>query len=103
MNEYNQTALGEASNSVGGAAKITRYLLIEKNADFNKTFVVTIQGDTTSFAGLLRYWSFDLNSEDYKIKMEIVNYLKEQGQDYWKTKIPKHYYNKYPKEYLEKY
>ena len=84
------------------AAKITRYLLIEKKTDFKNTFLVTINGDTTTFAGLLRNWTFDLNSDDFKIKMEIVNFIKSK-QDYWKTSIPKHYYNNYSKEYLDKY
>jgi hypothetical protein len=44
-----------------------------------------------------------LKSNDYKVKMEIVAYLKENGMDYWKTKIPKHLYDQMTPEYRDKY
>lgn len=69
-NEYNNIALLEALHGGKDAARITRYLLIDKNADFKKTFVVTINGDTTSFAGLLRTSLSTLIQRIIKIKME---------------------------------
>lgn len=44
---------------------------------------------------------FALDSNDYKIK--IVDFLKENGMNYWATEILHHLYHLYPKEYLEKY
>jgi hypothetical protein len=35
--------------------------------------------------------------------MEIAEYLKVRGQDYWATPVPEHLYNIYSKEYLEEY
>jgi len=36
---------------------------------------------------LLRYWVFDLDSKEYKMKMEIVEEFARQGVNYWDTKI----------------
>ncbi len=36
-------------------------------------------------------------------KMKIVDYLKDNGMDYWETEIPDCYYEIYTKEYLEQY
>lgn len=51
----------------------------------------------------LRNWCFDLGSDKYKKKMQIVDFLRVHGMDYRKTKIPEFYYNTHNKEYLEKY
>lgn len=83
--------------------KIVSYLMFEKGADFKETYGITINGDTITFAEMLRNWDFPLDSKEYKEKMQIVNYLKENGQDYWKAPIPKEIEKHYPKEYLEKY
>ncbi|GHU63509.1 hypothetical protein FACS1894123_06400 [Bacteroidia bacterium] len=84
---------------------IARYLLIEKRADYhNAEKVIFIDGkDTMRVVYLLRHWLFPLDSEEYKIKMEIVDYMLQQGEDYWAEPIPQDYLKKYPKEYLEKY
>jgi ribose 5-phosphate isomerase RpiB len=46
---------------------------------------------------------YPLDSEGYKVKMEVVEYLKQKGLDYWKEPIPGQYYKNYEKAYLEKY
>lgn len=51
----------------------------------------------------LRDWRFDLGSDDYKKKMQIVDFLKAHGMDYRKAKIPDMYYNMYDQNYLDKY
>ena len=38
----------------------------------------------------LRYWVPALDSEDYRLKMEIVEEFARQGVDYWATEIPEH-------------
>jgi len=56
--------------------------------------------------GALRKMTFPLDSEKYKKKMKLVNYLSEQGLDYWSVPVPK-YIKKNPnyntEEYLSKY
>jgi hypothetical protein len=104
VNEKNESALLSAAELGGNErAATTKYLLFDQHADFRKAFVITINKDTISFAELLRHWVYPLNSKEYQTKMEIVKYLKTQGQDYWKTPIPSYYYKNYSKEYLSKY
>jgi hypothetical protein len=82
---------------------IVHYLLIDKTTDFKKPFGRTVDGKDIMITNLLRDWIFPLNSEKYKEKMEIVNYLKNKGMDYDKTPVPEHYYKHYSKEFLSKY
>jgi hypothetical protein len=86
-----------------GKIDITRYLLIEKGADFRKPFGKTIGGKEITITDLLRTLVFPLNSEKHEVKMEIVNYLKYKGMDYWQAPIPEYYYKHYSKEFLSKY
>ena len=83
---------------------IVKYLLIEKKANYrNAEKWITSQGDTITVLKRLRNWTFPLDSEDYKIKMEIVEYMKEQGEDYWSCPIPKDIRKRRPQEYLDQY
>jgi hypothetical protein len=94
--------LGEAL--ILGKVDIARYLLIEKKADYHMAEKLeNIQNRPMTVVYYLRFWVFSLDSEEYKIKMEIVNYMLQQGEDYWAEPIPRDYLKKYPKEYLEKY
>lgn len=59
---------------------------------------------------LLRNLVFDLDSKEYKMKMEIVEEFQRQGQDYWSTdilnrhlKVIKHLYPDTWEEYIKKY
>ena len=59
---------------------------------------------------LLREDFFELDSQEYKYKMEVVEFLKSKGIDYSKTPIPDYIKKKavenYPdswQEYLQKY
>lgn len=100
-NEQYQSALYEAYTF--NRIDVIRYLIIEKGADFKRPLMQTIKGESLYLTDLLRNMTFKLESDSYKIKMEVVEYLKEQGMNYWETPIPKHLYNVHPKEYLEKY
>jgi hypothetical protein len=83
---------------------IVKYLLIDKGADFKQPFGKTIDDDKNiMITDLLRDWLFPLNSNEYKVKMEIVTFLKARGMDYSKASIPQHYYEQYSKDYLSKY
>lgn len=59
---------------------------------------------------LLRYWTCELDSPKYKLKMEIVDEFARQEVDYWSTEIPKYtlesFKKKYPttwEEYIKRY
>jgi len=82
---------------------IIRYLVIEKSADVSKPLHVRLSGDSLYLHHILRELRFNLDSDSYKVKMEVVEHLKERGMNYWETPIPKHLYEVHPKEYLEKY
>ncbi len=98
---HHQTALRIAIDSK--YIDIARYLIIEKDAKFNMPLGTTIHGDTIYIINSLRRCVFPLESEDYKTKMEIVDYMLERGENYWKTPIPQHYYKNYDSVYLSKY
>lgn len=56
---------------------IVKYLLFEKKANYhNAERWIRPEGDTIKVLSYLRKWTFPLDSEDYKIKMEIVEYMK---------------------------
>jgi hypothetical protein len=87
------------------------YLIVDKKAVVNEPYYTSFTGPgedpKRKFypVDLLRSWTFPLDSEDYRIKMKIVEEFKRQGVDYWKTKIPdiqlKHIKKKYPDSWLE--
>ena len=77
--------------------------LIKKGADYKYSFLIRNNGEKVYITDAMRDWRFDLGSDAYKKKMWLVDFLKKNGMDYWKTKIPEQFLNDYPKEYLEKY
>jgi ankyrin repeat protein len=90
------------SNKIG----IAHYLIFEKKADIFKVNLPKFgdqKKDTLKIADLLRSNVFPLDSKEYQLKMEIVDYLKAKGIDYRSTPIPEHYYKQFGKEYLERY
>jgi ankyrin repeat protein len=87
----------------GGKIDIIRYLIVEAEVDCSIPLSYSIDGDSLFVLDKLRYLPFPLGSDEYKLKMEVVDYLQKQGLDYWKTPIPKSYYEKYDSAYLEKY
>ena len=82
---------------------IARYLIIEKSADVHKVFTVRVNNDTAKIGEMLRLNVYPLESEEYKLKMQIVDFLKTIGIDYRNTPIPKYLYNNYSKDFLDKY
>lgn len=92
------TAAIEALKWAGGGMMDTEeeyahYLIAEKHADVTKPWLPKPDG----LGGLtriepvtyLRDWTPDLDSEGYRMKMDIVKEFARQGVDYWKTEIPK--------------
>lgn len=100
-NENNNSPLYAAFR--GGKVKIIHYLLLEAKADPAMVLEKKLSGENVYAVNMLRTLTFDIGSEEYKLKMEIVDYLKEKGIDYRATPIPQHYFDLYDKEYLEKY
>lgn len=105
-NEFGQTPLKEAL--LLEHYDIVSYFL-KKGADFTES-ITNRDGKEYYIADILREVLLPLDSEDYKYKMEIVEYLKEKGIDYRKIPIPdyvvkeaKETYRTRWKEYLEKY
>jgi hypothetical protein len=96
---------------------VAYYLIVEKKAVVCEPYYhYYIEGDSINFEKpylpieSLEDWIFDLNSEEYRKKMAIVEAFKRQGQYYWlMKKHPKtveRIIKLYPdnwQEYLEKY
>lgn len=82
---------------------IINYLILDVGVDYKSGFGVTLDGDSIYIANLLRLLPHPLDSEAYQKKMKLVNFFKENGIDYRKSHIPKHYYKNYDSVYLSKY
>lgn len=102
-NEFNESPLRSAMIGGRDAVDITKFLLIEKEAKIPPYFSLSFEGKPITILNYLRDWVFKVDTREYKVKMEIVEYLKNKGLDYWSTPIPEIYSKKYPKEFLEKY
>lgn len=80
-------------NSTLEGMEYAHYLIVQKNAKVSEPYFRRITyGDEDPneefFAvNILRNWVYDLDSKEYKIKMEIVEEFARQGVNYWDTKI----------------
>lgn len=108
QNEFKQSALSEAI--MRERYNIAFYLL-ENGADYKKPiFFREDQNREMYLVDVLREDFFGLGTDEYKYKMQIVEFLKTKGIDYRATPIPDYIKKKaqeeYPKtwqKYLEKY
>jgi len=108
QNDYKQSAL--SSCVMQERYEVALYLL-ENGADYkNPIFFKEEQNRDMYLVDVLREDFFELDTEEYKYKMQIVDFLKSKGIDYRATPIPEYIKKKaqeeYPnnwKEYLEKY
>ena len=98
------TALASSLGSRGNI-KIAHYLMIEKKVDFKLPIGKYADNSDRYIVDRFRWLTFPLGSEEHKLKMECVEYMKKHGVDYFKTPIPDHIQRKYKDdpEYLEKY
>ncbi|TKG88239.1 ankyrin repeat domain-containing protein [Puteibacter caeruleilacunae] len=85
---------------VSEKSEIVYYLLVDCHAKF---YEPPKYANNKPFIRWLRTWTFPLDSEDYKVKMKIVDFLAKQGYDYWATEIPAPVLKHYPEEYCDKY
>ncbi|MFW0739984.1 ankyrin repeat domain-containing protein [Flavobacterium sp. T12S277] len=84
--------------------------LLQNGANFNLMLYKTIDGQKVYILEALRKSIIDLKSEQYKSKLEVIQFLEEKGLDYSKEPIPdyilKKIKKKYPKDwedYIKKY
>lgn len=77
-----------------GEPQYAYYLIVEKKAVVSepyyrrKSYGNEDPNEKLYYVDLLRYWIFDLDSQEYRMKMEIVDEFANQGVDYWKTSVP---------------
>lgn len=103
-------------NADSEAREYAHYLIVEEKARVSEAYHSWIFLDEDGSSNelfpvdILRDWICDINSKDYKMKMEIVDEFAIQGVDYGDTKISesnleiiKKRYPKNWKEYIEKY
>ncbi len=84
--------------------------LLQKGADYKKVMYVMVDNHKVYILEALRKCTIDLESKQYKSKLEVIQFLKEKGLDYSKEPIPEYILKdikkKYPKDwedYIKKY
>lgn len=107
-----------STTSTSEEFKSAYYLIVDKKADITTPYY----SDSTLYADVknailvhypvvvLRNLIFPLDSEEYKMKLEIIEEFKRQGVDYYQVPIPesrlkqiKHIYPNDWEEYIKKY
>ena len=73
-------------NSTIEAMRYAHYLIVEQHADVTGLWI-TASGEGIAPVAFLRKWMVELDSEEYRLKMEIVEACAKQGEDYWETEI----------------
>lgn len=92
------------------------YLIVEKQANITDPYFrrVNYEGEDPEDkfypVDILRNWVFELDSNEYRLKMDIVREFIRQGVDYWNAEIPsrtlEHIQKLYPdswEEYIQRY
>lgn len=84
--------------------------LLEKEADYKRVMYTRIDNEQIFILEALRQCLIELNSDQYKHKLEVIDFLKEKGLDYNKEPIPDYILEdikkKYPKnweDYIKRY
>jgi hypothetical protein len=103
-------------NSTRESIEYAYYLIVTKKAKLPLSYHVPVRyNDEDAITDIrpidrLRYWIPPLNSDEHRMKMEIVKEFARQGIDYWKTSIPADLIGQikacYPntwREYIKKY
>jgi hypothetical protein len=73
--------------------EILRYLIIEKGANFKKAISYRkINGDSIYVTDELRSFKVEPGSEEFNIKMELIEYMRAGGMDYWSAPPTSSYY-----------
>ena len=84
--------------------------LLENGAKFDKEYINPFSKEKETILFILRKIDLPLDSEEYKFKLKIIDFLKEKGLDYSKEPIPdfmikriKRLYLNDWQEYMQKY
>lgn len=104
---YTETKFG-MQNALVAAFKsrkmdVINYLIMEKKIDIDLIKHVDFRGDSVEVRTYMRDLAFPLDSEDYKKKMELVNYFLVRKINYWEYPVPRELYHNFSSEYLKQY
>lgn len=90
--------------------EISKYLIIDKKTDINRSFGKTGNGEEITINYFLRIQLYLRDSQRYAIKQEIIKFIEENGIDYRSSPIPERAINyakaTYPdswEQYLDEY
>ena len=86
----------------GDKIDIVKYLIVDVGVKFDYVFNTTLEGKPLTILTYLRNMTFPLDSEQHKLKMEVVAYLKSKGLDYANEPIPPRLHEKYDQSYVER-
>lgn len=75
------------------------YLIIENHAKVNIEIEGMVGDNKIDLVQFLRIWVFDLDSKEYKMKLDIIKEFENQGADYDSTFIPRDVLEKIKKRY----
>lgn len=111
VNYYNLDHTDLALSEAITAKKMDVVLyLLQNGADYNLMLYKMIDDHKVYILEALRKCLIELNSEQYKYKLEVIDFLKEKGLDYNKELIPDYVLEdikkKYPKDwedYIKRY
>lgn len=82
---------------------IVRHLIIEKKINLDNIQYLTRTGDSTDVRTELRKLVYPFDSEEYKTKMEIVDYLIVRKINYWDSPVPRNLYHNFSPKFLKQY
>ena len=82
---------------------IARYFIIDQKINLDNIIHLNHKKDTVDVRTYLRDLAFELESEEYQIKMEVVNHLLRNRIDYWAAPVPRNMYHNFSADYLKRY
>ena len=103
---FQRSALTQALTSK--RIEIANYLIFEQKVNY-KIYKHSLSSKWNpggyKILSYLREMTFEIDSENHKQKMKLVDFLSKQGLDYWSTPIPGKFKNNSGRteEYLSKY
>ena len=81
--------------------------LLENGAKFDKEYINPFDKEKETILFILRKIDLQLNSDEYKYKLKIINFLKKKGLDYYNEPIPDFMIERikrlHPDDWQEKY
>lgn len=105
--DYTETKFG-LQNAVITAFRakridLVRHLIIEKKINLDNIQYLDYKGDSTDVRTELRKLVYPLDSKEYKVKMEVVDYLIARKINYWESPVPRNLYHNFSPNFLKQY